>query len=815
VPGSEDARSYQKTLSSTGEARPTQPPEQAAAIEVPTPADRYALGAEIAQGGMGTIVHAFDRLLHRPVALKLLHGDLLSDPAARLRFIEEAKATAQLDHPSVVPVHDVGELVDGRVFFAMKLVQGTNLERVLEQVKGNHPAAKSLPALLQAFLRVCEAVAFAHTRGFLHRDLKPQNIMLGEFGEVYVMDWGLFQWSGLVAEAQRTAEPSSSPGSSPSSAPRSAPLPPASSDNPIMRSQRDSFVRKQYLDSGDGIFAGTLPYMSPEQARAHALDPRCDVYALGAVLYEILIGVPPLEPSPTESVSHFLARVRSERRLLASERYRFLPRDRRMPWEVPPPLDAICARALAVERDQRYPDATALVTELAAYLDGRLEREVRAKAARAAARRAHGAVTKLSEVRSTLQALSEEIARLEREVSAWDDGPRKQHLRRTTRGMESLRAKEAAHFSEAVRGLEEALAHQPNDAEVRHELAELYLGRYQTAVAQHDEPSRLYFESLVRQHDSDGSLSARLDAPGSVLVEAKVEARLRRYVERDFRLVADEPLAEGAACISLDDLEAGSYVVEAGDVRFPIVVEPGSHLHVAVPSFPSDERFVAVPGGPFRCGGDDLAPGSLPAKLLELPSFAIRRFPVTNREYLAWLLALPDADRVRHVPRRSPDGGWFMDPREPVLPAGDPLFHPDAPVVAISYDDARRFSADHGWRLPTELEWEKAARGVDGRVFPWGNRFDATFCKMRDSRADGPYPEPVGAFAADESPYGVRDMAGGSRDWTSSTLGGEMRVVRGGAWNVTSLFCRLGFRFAYLPHDVYTNVGVRPARDLT
>jgi serine/threonine-protein kinase len=763
---------------------------------------------------MGTIVHAFDRLLHRPVALKLLHGDLLSDPSARVRFIEEAKATAQLDHPSVVPVHDVGELGDGRLFFAMKLVQGTNLERVLEQVKGNHPGAKSLPALLQAFLRVCEAVAFAHTRGFLHRDLKPQNIMLGEFGEVYVMDWGLFQWSGLVAEAQRTPEPSSSPGSSPVSAPRSALPAPASSDDPAARSKRDSFVRKQYLASGDGVFAGTLPYMSPEQARAQALDPRCDVYALGAVLYEILIGMPPLEPSPTESVSHFLTRVRSERRLLPSERYRFLPRDRRMPWEVPQPLDAICARALAVERDQRYPDATALVTELAAYLDGRLEREVRAKAARAAARRAHAAVAQLAEARSTLQALTEEIARLEREVAAWDDGPRKQHLQRTTRGMESLRAKEAAHFSEAVRGLEEALAHQPNDADLRRELAELYLGRYQTALAQHDEPSRLYFESLVRQHDPDGTLSARIDAPGSVLVEAKVEARLRRYVERDFRLVADEPLAEGAACLSLDDLEAGSYVVEAGDVRFPIVVEAGSHLHVAVPSFPSDERFVAIPGGPFRCGGDDLAPGSLPPKVVELSSFAIRRFPVTNREYLAWLTALPDVDRARHVPRRSPDGGWFMDPREPVLPVGDPLFHPDAPVVAISYDDARRFSADHGWRLPTELEWEKAARGVDGRVFPWGNRFDATFCKMRDSRADGPYPEPVGSFAADESPYGVRDMAGGSRDWTSSTLGGEMRVVRGGAWNVTSLFCRLGFRFAYLPHDVYTNVGVRPARDL-
>jgi formylglycine-generating enzyme required for sulfatase activity len=261
-------------------------------------------------------------------------------------------------------------------------------------------------------------------------------------------------------------------------------------------------------------------------------------------------------------------------------------------------------------------------------------------------------------------------------------------------------------------------------------------------------------------------------------------------------------------------LEAGSYLIESGDVRLPVAIAPGDELQVQVPSFPADASFVYVPAGPFRVGGDDLAPGCLPANVIELPSFAIHRFPITNREYVAWLSSLREEERARHVPRRSPDGGWFLDPREPVLPEGDPVFHPDAPVVAISYDDAHRFSIDHGWRLPTELEWEKAARGVDGRVFPWGNRFDATFCKMRDSRAGGPCPEPVGSFPADESPYGVRDMAGGSRDWTSSTLGGEMRVVRGGAWNVTSLFCRLGFRFAYLPHDVYTNVGLRPARDV-
>src|SRR5687767_7682471 len=294
--GSPD-RTFQKTLASTGGVHPSEPTPPIQHDEVPATTDRYAIGAEIARGGMGTIVHAFDRLLDRPVALKLLQTEWLGDPSARLRFIDEAKATAQLDHPSVVPVHDVGELSDGRIFFAMKLVQGVNLEQVLEHTRAGHPGAKSLPALLQAFLRVCEAVAFAHARGLLHRDLKPQNIMLGDFGEVYVMEWGLFKWSQAV-EAGRADPPSSQR------------LPAPSFDDAAEQAQHDSFMRRHH--ESDGRFAGTLPYMGPEQARARSLDARSDVYALGAVLYEILVGVPPLEPQQGELVPSFLLRVCSD-----------------------------------------------------------------------------------------------------------------------------------------------------------------------------------------------------------------------------------------------------------------------------------------------------------------------------------------------------------------------------------------------------------------------------------------------------------------------------------------------------------------------
>jgi serine/threonine-protein kinase len=766
------------------------------------PGERYLLGSEIARGGMGSIHQAFDRLLDRPVALKVLHPSLAIEGTARSRFVDEAKATAQLDHPSIVPVHDAGELPDGRMFFAMKLVRGTNLEQVLEKVRAGTDR-RPLSTLLQAFLRVCEAVAFAHARGVLHRDLKPQNIMLGEYGEVYVMDWGLFKLS-LMSDAVRAAADSE-------------PSPVSGTDGHelVGVARRESFLRHTRAGSEFGAFAGTLPYMSPEQGRGDWLDARSDVYALGALLFELLCGFAPIEPRPTEAVSAVLARVRSEQRPSPSEQQRRMDPSVRLPWEIPPALEAVCARALSLERNDRYADARELSRELAAYLDGSLEREIRARAASGAALRGRMAAEEVRHVRLRLAEIEQERAELERELPAWDNGPQKQHFRDLSRQIESLRAEEAASFAEAVGGMEESLAHEPNDASVKRDLAELYLERFRKASQMHDESSRLFFDGLVRKHDPDGRLSAAMDGRGSIAVEGApgTEVHLCRYVERDFRLVT-ESVAQGAAPLERRELSAGSYLVVASELRVPVVVEPGVNTRVKVPSFVAEKDFVVVAGGSFRSGADEMAPGSLPAGAIYVEAFAIRRFPITNREYLAWLVGLPAKERAQHVPRRLPDGGWFWDPESPALPGGDPLFHPDAPVVSVSYNDAERFCADHGYRLPTELEWEKAARGVDGRIFPWGNRFDATFCRMRDSRAEGPSPEPVGAFSADESPYGVRDMAGGSRDWTSSVWAGSMRIVRGGAWNVTSLFCRLGFRYGYLPHDVYTNVGIRPAKDL-
>jgi eukaryotic-like serine/threonine-protein kinase len=212
---------------------------------------KYEIVSPIAGGGMGTVYRAVDRELDREVALKVLHGPLVSADAGD-RMLREAKVLATLDHPGIVPVHDVGTTGDGRLFYTMKLVRGGALDAAAV-------GPRSVIDLLQLFQRICEPVAFAHARGIVHRDLKPSNIMVGAFGEVLVMDWGIAKLVGRDEREIKAAEP-----------PSTAPQAPG--------------------HTGPGTVLGTPGYMSPEQARGDLseVDERTDVYALGAVLQFLL-----------------------------------------------------------------------------------------------------------------------------------------------------------------------------------------------------------------------------------------------------------------------------------------------------------------------------------------------------------------------------------------------------------------------------------------------------------------------------------------------------------------------------------------------
>ena len=227
-----------------------------AAADIPDlSATRYVLVDKLGEGGMGGVYRVEDTALGRQVALKAIRVvDSNGEFAGRL--LREAKIIAQLEHPGIVPVHDVGSLPDGRVFYTMKLVQGQRLDQY-------RAAAIGLLERLRTFQKICEAVSFAHARNVLHRDLKPQNIMVGPFGEVLVMDWGL----------AKLLNPETS----------------ASADGQEMH-LRDA--DRQGTDTAHGSILGTPGYMAPEQARGEiaAIGPRADVYSLGAVLKFLLEG---------------------------------------------------------------------------------------------------------------------------------------------------------------------------------------------------------------------------------------------------------------------------------------------------------------------------------------------------------------------------------------------------------------------------------------------------------------------------------------------------------------------------------------------
>ncbi|MHC5039494.1 MAG: serine/threonine-protein kinase, partial [Planctomycetota bacterium] len=240
-------------------------------ISGPVSRNRYAILGEIARGGMGAIIKIIDNDIRRPVAMKVILED--DDDERVARFVEEAQVTGQLEHPNIVPVHELGLDAKGKVYFTMKLVKGDSLESILDRIADKDPEACerfTRSHLLHIFLKVCEAIAFAHNRGVVHRDLKPENVMVGGFGEVMVMDWGLAKLVSLIPRG-------------PAGKARVIPETLAAEPGPV---QHDDFNVRTL----DGDILGTPSYMPPEQAdgRIAEIDQRSDIFALGGILYKIL-----------------------------------------------------------------------------------------------------------------------------------------------------------------------------------------------------------------------------------------------------------------------------------------------------------------------------------------------------------------------------------------------------------------------------------------------------------------------------------------------------------------------------------------------
>jgi len=297
---------------------------------LPEPPGRYEIVREHARGGQSIVFVAYDDQLGREVAFKQLLPDRRSPIAdtrplsgIEARFLREARITGQLQHPGIVPVHEVGLRADGSLYSTQKLVRGRDLRKEIERCASLADRLRLLPA----FLGICQAVAYAHRRGVIHRDLKPSNVMVGSFGEALVLDWGLAK---ILREKETPA------------------------DDPL-----DSMLGSGASRTRDGAVLGTPAYMSPEQAAGanERVDERTDVWSLGAILFELLTAG---RPFPGESTDEVLAKVTTAP----------VPRVLDLCAQAPGELAAIAERALTRDLDARYRDAGSLAAELSTYLSG-------------------------------------------------------------------------------------------------------------------------------------------------------------------------------------------------------------------------------------------------------------------------------------------------------------------------------------------------------------------------------------------------------------------------------------------------------------
>jgi eukaryotic-like serine/threonine-protein kinase len=765
---------------------PSSPATVVTSIDMPAmPLDsvgnRYKKLFLLGKGGLGEVTACEDLVLGRTVAVKAGFDKQDSDSfSSKVILAREARIVAALEHPNIIPIYDAG--MDGQrgPFYVMRQVTDTSLEMILHRrkvVEGD-PHDYTLHRLLRYFLQVCNAVDYAHHKGVVHCDIKPANILLGEYGEVLLVDWGLAQ----------------------------------SRNHPL------------------GVRGGTLGYMAPEQMdpRIERFDERTDVFALGAILYEILSGKAAFEDARNSDITTIGADP------LRAYRTPPLPSvvAQVTGLEVPREIEDVCMRAIAVHRSERLNSVGELSTAIDEYIEGSKERErKKLEANRNAdvgdelAERYHEFVESRPEKMTVYRALRADVV-------PWAPPDEKQDLWDAEDIVRVTDALQVRTFHSAVSAYERALDNVPDHPQARRGISRLFYSELQRARQRGDELDQIAYEQLLREVD-DGTFVRELQRDGIVEItigEHAGEVTLAPLVEKNRRLVpgTEEQLTERP--LVRRSLPAGRYVITAtrGEVcvSWPVSIDPGAHCEYEIAPKPGcvhGENEILVPGGKARLGGDPLSTETDEPTLVDVPSFVIQRFPVTFGEWFDWLEELRETDpraAEAHTPRTTVGAsGWdlaksgmFIDPYR-------------LPVIGISALSAEMYAAwlskktGQAWRLPLELEWEKAGRGTDSRVYPWGDHFDATFCKMRDSRAGLPVVEPIGTFEADVSPYGVHDLAGGVADWCvpdfRRTAPREPREVvsRGGAWCDWAIDCRLASRRRYLATEHSARVGVRLARD--
>ena len=294
---------------------------------------------EVNRGGIGCIDASHDPVIGRKVAIKVLRPELRGERLTEEKFAEEAQITGQLEHPNIVPIYDLCEDQSGP-FIVMKLIRGKSLTELVNEVREKKLGHENLPRLVQIVLRLCDAVAFAHSRGVIHCDLKPDNVMVGDYGQVYLMDWGV---ALLISQRKARTEIASASGSE------------ASDESAL-----ESLVRvAPRTDGASSKVWGTPAYMAPEQlaARVEDIDERTDVFGLGGILYEILTGRPP------NDWQRLLGPALNREPVVMPAKSELWP-------QLPPELCRIALKALAPRGEERYARVDGLRVDLEQFLEG-------------------------------------------------------------------------------------------------------------------------------------------------------------------------------------------------------------------------------------------------------------------------------------------------------------------------------------------------------------------------------------------------------------------------------------------------------------
>ena len=611
-------------------------------LESASVTDRYEdLGLVREVGGACSVRRVRDHLLRRVVAMKVLQEGASRKPWLLSRFTEESQIVAQLEHPGIIPVYDAGQLDDGRPYFTMPLVQGRTLRELIVEVHRSSPrrgwetttTGWTFRRLIDVFARACEAVAHAHARGVIHRDLKPESIIIAERGSgVVVTGWGLAKLVGTK---------------------RSGTWP--------CLVVTDGGSAAKIASSRGGDVLGTPPYMSPEHAQEERLGPHSDVYALGAVLYQILSGKRPYPER--EGLALLLEMARRPPR----------PLEEVIERPVDEELLAICAQAMARDPKERYLDAGDLAGAIGDWLEGTRN-----------AARAADMIEEAARLRERSTEMRDEAAELRRAAEAimetvpiWAPESRKLPGWTLEDQARDLDRKALAAELEAEHQLHAALVAAPGLPAAHAALAQRYAELHRTAELHRDEETTrrtrmllsLHVEALPQAHERRQRFAEYLSGEGALTLYTEpggAEALLYRYTPHRRRMKLELVRSLGKTPLVELSLPMGSYMIVLErdghlPVRYPVLIGRENHwapippgggdpVPVKMPmvgSLGPDEVF--IPGGWFISGGDQEQPWSLPEQWVWVGDRVMQRFPVTNR-------------RLHRLPRR-PGGPGPGEPR--------------------------------------------------------------------------------------------------------------------------------------------------------